>query len=65
MNRISPERADASSSGSKAAPVMSSRYVCPPGPALLPPEHSGPAEAVSDSTARKLAMSTKSASSTP
>eukprot|EP00969_Alexandrium_andersonii_P149776 6622562-Alexandrium_andersonii.AAC.1 len=35
MNRVSSERADAASSGSKAAPVMSSRYVCPPDPARL------------------------------
>eukprot|EP00969_Alexandrium_andersonii_P010323 450268-Alexandrium_andersonii.AAC.1 len=45
MNRISSERADATNSGPKAAPVMSSRYACPPGSALRSPEHSGTAEA--------------------
>eukprot|EP00969_Alexandrium_andersonii_P287155 12694471-Alexandrium_andersonii.AAC.1 len=44
-NRISSERADGTSSGSRAAPVMSSRYACPPGPAPRSPEHSGAAEA--------------------
>eukprot|EP00969_Alexandrium_andersonii_P138907 6143047-Alexandrium_andersonii.AAC.1 len=60
MNRISSERADATSSGSRAAPVMSSRYVRPTDPALRPPEHSGPAEPVSESRARKLVMSAMS-----
>eukprot|EP00969_Alexandrium_andersonii_P122361 5409519-Alexandrium_andersonii.AAC.1 len=52
VNFISSERADATSSGSRAAPVMSPRYVCPPDPAPRPPERSGAAEAVSESTAR-------------
>eukprot|EP00969_Alexandrium_andersonii_P031137 1358889-Alexandrium_andersonii.AAC.1 len=45
MNRISSERADATSSGPRAAPVMSPRYACPTDPALPPPENSGTAEA--------------------
>eukprot|EP00969_Alexandrium_andersonii_P275843 12192343-Alexandrium_andersonii.AAC.1 len=45
MNRIASERADATSSGSRAAPVTSPRYICPPGSALRSPEHSGTAEA--------------------
>eukprot|EP00969_Alexandrium_andersonii_P360803 15456189-Alexandrium_andersonii.AAC.1 len=45
MNRISSERADATSSGSRAVSVMSARYICPPGPAPRSPEHSGTAEA--------------------
>eukprot|EP00969_Alexandrium_andersonii_P118123 5224843-Alexandrium_andersonii.AAC.1 len=61
MGRVSSERAGATSSRSEAAPVMSPRYVCPPGPALRSPELSGTAEAVSESMARKLVMSTMSA----
>eukprot|EP00969_Alexandrium_andersonii_P121047 5350421-Alexandrium_andersonii.AAC.1 len=57
MSRISSERADATSSGPRTAPVMSPRYVCPPGPALRPSEHSDAAEAVAASTTRKLTMS--------
>eukprot|EP00969_Alexandrium_andersonii_P080626 3553710-Alexandrium_andersonii.AAC.1 len=54
MRRVPSARADATSSGPRAAPVMSSRYVCPPGPAPRPSEDSGTAEAVSESAARKL-----------
>eukprot|EP00969_Alexandrium_andersonii_P347962 15385808-Alexandrium_andersonii.AAC.1 len=65
MDRISSERADATSSGSRTALVMSPWYVCPPGPALRSPEHSDAAEATATSAARKLAMSVMSASSMP
>eukprot|EP00969_Alexandrium_andersonii_P114219 5049241-Alexandrium_andersonii.AAC.1 len=44
MNRISSERAAATSSASRPAPVMSSRYGCPPSPALRPSEHSDTTE---------------------
>eukprot|EP00969_Alexandrium_andersonii_P210471 9297398-Alexandrium_andersonii.AAC.1 len=40
MNRISSERAAATSSGGKAAPVISPRNCCIPPPAPWPSEHS-------------------------
>eukprot|EP00969_Alexandrium_andersonii_P242111 10693192-Alexandrium_andersonii.AAC.1 len=41
MNRISSERAAATSSGGRTAPVMSPRSCGAPLPAPWPPEHSG------------------------
>eukprot|EP00969_Alexandrium_andersonii_P183040 8087627-Alexandrium_andersonii.AAC.1 len=52
MNRISSERAAATSSGSKTAPVMSSRYGCTPVPALRSSECSDTAEPGVASAAR-------------
>eukprot|EP00969_Alexandrium_andersonii_P120762 5339334-Alexandrium_andersonii.AAC.1 len=44
MDRISSERAAATSSGPRAAPAMSPWYGIPPGPTPQPSEHSDTAE---------------------
>eukprot|EP00969_Alexandrium_andersonii_P247618 10941638-Alexandrium_andersonii.AAC.1 len=65
MNRISSERAAATSSESRAAPVMSSRYGCPLDPDRRPSERSDIAHAGGPSAARKSTMPSTSASPTP
>eukprot|EP00969_Alexandrium_andersonii_P279029 12332080-Alexandrium_andersonii.AAC.1 len=58
MNRLSSERAAATSSGGRTAPVVSPRNCCAPLPVPWPPEHSGRAGPPGSSLAGALKSAT-------